>query len=86
MGSTIDRIARLINAERAAQHTAKTNNGCTLGDARTCDATGARQNCAGCGWRIDEIRRRRRLPLHRNHIGLWQKRVGIRKESDDAYA
>ena len=56
---------------------------CTLGDARICDANGTRQCCAGCGWHIAEVKRRKRLPLHRNHHGLWQKRVGIRKSEPE---
>lgn len=52
-------------------------NLCTLGDARTCEAGGYREACAGCGWRAEEVARRKRLPLTVNARGLWVKCVGL---------
>ena len=54
-------------------------NLCTLGDARTCEAGGYREACAGCGWRAEEVVRRKRLPLTVNARGLWSKRVGLKQ-------
>lgn len=49
----------------------------TLGDARTCEADGYRDACAGCGWHAEEVARRKRLPLTVNASGLWVKCVGL---------
>lgn len=52
-------------------------NLCTLGDARTCEAGGYRDACARCGWRAEEVARRKRLPLTINARGLWVKCVEL---------
>lgn len=36
------------------------------------------RDCRTCGWNAAEAKRRKRLPLHRNGKGLWEKHVGKR--------
>lgn len=62
------------NAERLARARADAH-GCTLGKENVCEAL----NCKRCGWQADEAARRKRLPMHRNQKGLWEKRVGKRE-------
>ena len=52
-------------------------NGCTLGDARSCECSGYRDVCRRCGWRAGEIERRKRLPMFRTDTGMWEKKVGV---------
>ena len=63
------------NNARIAETARLISGACTLGEARMCIADGHSEVCKRCGWRASEVERRRKLMLHRNEKGRWQKRV-----------
>ncbi len=82
MSYTKEQLQRMRSADRKAKLNAERYEGCTLGEARICDNHGS-VDCKRCGWNINEVQRRKELPLWRKQGGPWHKRIGVRKPRDE---